>query len=183
MKGVVFTEFLEHAESAFGDEVVDDVIEAADLPSGGAYTSVSTYEYSELVSLVVGLSKATNVPVPDLIHGFGVHLGGSFYLKFRPFFEEQDDLFDFLDSVEKHIHVEVLKLYPDAELPSIKMVSRNGDFATLRYRSLRCLEVLACGLIEATASHFNAKVEIKLERGTDDDGDYADIGVRKLVAV
>ena len=182
MKGVVFTEFIDHAEAAFGEGVVDDVIEAADLPSGGAYTSVGTYDFQEMVSLVTGLSKATNVSAADLIHGFGVHLGGSFQDKFSMFFEQQDDLFDFLDSVEKHIHIEVQKLYPDAELPSLKMVDRAGDTATLRYRSMRCLEQLACGLIEASAGYFKAPIEITLSRGEDAVGQYSDLIIKKVAA-
>lgn len=182
MKGVVFTEFIDHAEAAFGEDVVDDVIEEADLPSGGAYTSVGTYDFKEMVALVTGLSKATSVSASDLIHGFGVHLGGSFRDKFQMFFEQQDDLFDFLDSVEKHIHIEVQKLYPDAELPSLKMVDRTDETATLRYRSMRCLEQLACGLIEASAGYFNVGVEISLSQGKDPTGDYTDITIRKLAA-
>lgn len=182
MKGVVFTEFIDHAEAAFGEDVVDDVIEAADLPSGGAYTSVGTYDFQEMVALVTGLSKATSVPASDLIHGFGVHLGGSFQDKFQMFFEQQDDLFDFLDSVEKHIHIEVQKLYPDAELPSLKMVDRAGDTATLRYRSMRCLEQLACGLIEASAGYFKVPIEITLSRGEDSGGQYSDIIIKKAAA-
>lgn len=35
MKGVVFTEFLEMVEARFSADLVDDVIDAANLPSGG----------------------------------------------------------------------------------------------------------------------------------------------------
>jgi hypothetical protein len=37
---MVFVELLKMAEESFGEELVDAVIDAADLPSGGAYTSV-----------------------------------------------------------------------------------------------------------------------------------------------
>ncbi|MBT8311465.1 MAG: hypothetical protein HKP23_01335, partial [Flavobacteriaceae bacterium] len=39
MKGIVFTEFLEMVEDKFGLEVVDTIIEKAELPSEGVYTA------------------------------------------------------------------------------------------------------------------------------------------------
>jgi hypothetical protein len=58
MKGLVFREFIDLVETKFGDDIVDEIIEAADLPSGGAYPAVGTYPHSEMVSLVVELSRA-----------------------------------------------------------------------------------------------------------------------------
>jgi hypothetical protein len=49
MKGMVFTEFLEMVEAKFSADMVDDIISDSDLPNGGAYTSVGTYDHSELV--------------------------------------------------------------------------------------------------------------------------------------
>jgi hypothetical protein len=56
MKGVVFTEFLEMVEGRFGLAMADRIIEAAQLPSSGAYTAVGTYDYTEMVHLVNALS-------------------------------------------------------------------------------------------------------------------------------
>ena len=41
MKGIVFTELLSMAEAAFSPELVEEVIIACDLPSGGAYTAIA----------------------------------------------------------------------------------------------------------------------------------------------
>ena len=38
MKGVVFTEFLEMVEDIFSPDIADQIVEEADLPSGGVYT-------------------------------------------------------------------------------------------------------------------------------------------------
>ncbi|MCX7200840.1 MAG: hypothetical protein NTV17_00650 [Burkholderiales bacterium] len=40
MKGMIFTEFLELVERTYSPEMADDLIDASNLPSGGAYTSV-----------------------------------------------------------------------------------------------------------------------------------------------
>ena len=64
MKGIVFTEFLEMVEDRFSLDMVDDLIDDCDLPSGGVYTAVGTYSHEEIVALVsayhnVALSSTT----------------------------------------------------------------------------------------------------------------------------
>ena len=87
MKGVVFTELLELVEEKFGDEIADQIIEESDLPSGGAYTAVGTYDHQEIFQLVTQLSAKTNAPVPTLVKAFGQHLFGRFYAGYPQFFE------------------------------------------------------------------------------------------------
>jgi len=74
MKGVIFTEFIELVESTYGESMVDAILESADLPSGGVYTSVGTYDHREIVSLVGELSTKTGTPVPDLLKIYGVSI-------------------------------------------------------------------------------------------------------------
>ena len=76
MKGMVFTEFLGMVADRFSENMVDDIIEDSDLPSGGAYTSVGLYDHSEIVKLVESLSHRTGAPAPDLVKAFGHHLFG-----------------------------------------------------------------------------------------------------------
>ena len=78
MKGVVFTEFLDMVEQRFSPDMVDDIIEDANLPSGGAYTAVGTYPHDEMVALVVALSARSGAAVPDLLRAFGEYLFGRF---------------------------------------------------------------------------------------------------------
>src|SRR5438445_13808374 len=117
MKGVVFTEFLEMVEERFSAEIADRIIEAADLPSGGAYTAVGTYDHHELLRIVSELSGVTQLPVAQLVRAFGKHLFARFVCLYPQFFEGAGNAFAFLLKIEDHIHVEVRKLYSDAELP------------------------------------------------------------------
>ena len=71
MKGVVFTEFMEMMDSWFGPELTERVLEAAHLPSGGIYTAVGTYDHTELLALVVQLSRETGLPAAELVREFG----------------------------------------------------------------------------------------------------------------
>ena len=52
------------------------------------------------------------------------------------------------------IHIEVRKLYPDAELPTLKASAHGPDGLRLTYRSPRCMADFAEGLIEGAAAHF-----------------------------
>ncbi|MEO0480086.1 MAG: heme NO-binding domain-containing protein [Planctomycetota bacterium] len=164
MKGIVFTEFLELVEDKFGLEICDRMLTDVSPQSGGSYTSVGSYDHKELVSLVARLSTLSNVPVPDLIRTFGEHLFGSFVKLYPAFFEGVTDGITFLCQVEDHIHVEVRKLYPDAELPRFDYEKR-GDTTRITYRSSRHLGDLAEGLILACLDHFGTECEIERRDG------------------
>ena len=160
MKGIVFTEFLGFVAQRYGEDAVDDIIEASALPSGGAYTSVGTYNHAELVTLCDALAQQTGVAVPVLVQAFGFHLSGSFARGYPAFFARCSHLFDFLESIEAHIHKEVQKLYPDAELPTFTVLERTASQLVLDYRSPRQMGDLAVGLIEGSAQHFGIQVRV-----------------------
>lgn len=160
MKGVVFTEFLDHAEARFGALVVDRAISAAELPSSGAYTTVGTYPTDELVVLVRELSQATGVAAGELMRDFGEYLFGRLAALFPHFLAGVATAFDFLERVDSVVHVEVRKLYPEAELPSFRTQRTAAGGLRLEYRSERPLADLAEGLIRGCARHFDTAVEV-----------------------
>jgi hypothetical protein len=161
MMGMVFTEFLELVESKFSPEVADRIITAAGTATDGAYTAVGKYDHAEMVRMVQALSVETQVPVEELLRVFGHHLAVRFSHLYGAFFASQPSLFDFLASVDSKIHVEVRKLYPAAELPSIQSCERTTDSQTLIYRSSRHMHDLALGLIQGAAVHYGQPVEVE----------------------
>ncbi|MBF7074866.1 heme NO-binding domain-containing protein [Glaciecola sp. MH2013] len=163
MKGIVFTEFSQMVEAAFGEDMLDDLIDATNPKSGGAYTSVGTYDHVELVDMVVELSAKVDIPVPKLIHTFGVHLGKVFTEKFESFFKEAGSTLELLKQIDKHIHVEVRKLYPDAELPhfSYQDALTDDDGFKLHYQSTRGFADLAEGLIASTSSYYGESFTVE----------------------
>jgi hypothetical protein len=170
MKGVVFTELLDMVEERFGFDLADEMIESSDLPSGGAYTSVGTYDHRELQALIVSLARLTGTPAPQLLHAFGGHLLDHFAAWFPHFFAATSDAFDFIESVDRHIHVEVRKLYPDAELPSFRTLHRDQGRLVLEYRSCRPFAALAEGLLLASARHFRTPVTLERDDRSDASG-------------
>lgn len=163
MKGIVFTEFLEMVETAYGLEVVDTIIEKSNLPSEGVYTSVATYEFNEMVSLITELSKEVDVPPGDLIYTFGHYLFSSLGKAHPEVIQNYNSPLGLLYSIEDHIHVHVKKLYPDAELPSFKVLEKTDNSLTMVYSSTRGLYRLAHGLIEKTFEHFNGRAYVTYE--------------------
>ncbi len=162
MKGLVFKEFINMVEEKFGYETVDEIIEDSQLASKGAYTSVGTYNHEEIITLVQSLSKKTKIPVPDLVKEFGRSLMPVFAKGFPDFFKEPNS-FKFLGSLNDYIHVEVKKLYPDAELPTFVTKSQSEKEMVLEYHSKRPLADLAEGLIEALVKHYKEDIEISTE--------------------
>ena len=76
MKGIGFTEFLELVEDKFGLTMVDTIINESELESQGIYTSVESYSFSEMLSLLSNLSAHTKISIDDLLHVYAEHFFG-----------------------------------------------------------------------------------------------------------
>ncbi len=168
MKGIVFTEFLELVESKFGLETVDEIIEKSDLPSQGAYTSIGTYAFSEMLSLITNLSEKTKISVNDLLHAYGLHFFSVIERDYPAILKSYNDPMELLSSVESHIHVEVRKIYPDAELPRFEIADKTENSLTLIYYSSRSMYAFAHGLMEKTFDYYGASSSITYTTLKDD---------------
>jgi hypothetical protein len=168
MKGMVFTEFFELVDDQFSFETSERLIEMSHLPSEGVYTSVGTYDANEMVTLVTNLSTLTGVSAPDLLREFGRHLFKRFVASFPAFFDGITSSMEFLPRVHSVVHLEVRKLYPDAELPSFSCVVSEPGVMIMTYRSKRNLADLAEGLILACIDHFGDLLVVRRETGQED---------------
>ncbi len=155
MKGIIFTEFLGMVEKEFGLDMVDRIIEVSEVPGQGAYTAVGTYSHHEMNALVMALSKETGIEASALLVAFGKVLFRTLATNYPHFINTGKGLLHFLGSIENYIHIEVRKLYPDAELPRFNS-ELNGNELTLYYSSERHYGDLAEGLILGAINHFNS---------------------------
>ena len=159
MKGIVFTEFLDMVEEKFSMDMVDTIINSSNLASNGVYTAVGTYDYSEIVQLSVNLSKESNIPLDQLLKIFGEHLLLEvFSKKFPDYFKSENDVFSFLEKVDSYIHQEVLKLYPDAELPKFSTHLIDDNELHMTYESNRSFADLADGLINGAIQYYKENI-------------------------
>ena len=161
MKGIVFVQFIEMVEEQFGLETADRIIEQSEWSTNGAYTSVATYDHTELLQLVLHLSSLTDTPVADLVRSFGKYMFKILTSAYPVFLENVDGVFSLLANVEGVIHVEVRKLYPEAELPGFSHRFPGKNRMGLIYSSPRPFSKFAHGLIEGCIEHFSEPVSIE----------------------
>jgi hypothetical protein len=168
MKGIVFTEFLDLVEEKFGMEMVDSIIEASELESEGVYTSIGTYNFSEMLSLLSNLSERTNITIDDLLLVYGEHFFSVIERSYVGLLNTYKDPMEMISSIENHIHVEVRKIYPEAELPTFIVEEKTDDLLIMVYKSSRAMYYFGLGLMNKTFEHFNSTAEITLEKIAED---------------
>ena len=168
MKGIVFTEFLELVEDKFGLEMVDNIISSSDLASNGVYTSVGTYSFSEMLQLLQHLSANTGLSIDNLLLVYAEHFFSVLEDSYPGLLATYNDPIEMISSIENHIHVEVRKIYPDAELPTFEVLEKTKDSLVMIYTSSRAMHHFGLGLMNKTFEHFNSTATIVLEKIKDD---------------
>ncbi|WP_159951015.1 heme NO-binding domain-containing protein [Polaribacter septentrionalilitoris] len=168
MKGIVFTEFLDLVEDKFGLEMVDKIISESKLESEGAYTAIGTYSFSEMLQLLTHLSKYTEIPIDNLLLVYGEHFFSVIENSYPGLLATYKDPIDMLSSIENHIHVEVQKIYPDAELPTFVVEEKSENSLIMVYKSSRAMHHFGLGLMNKTFEHFNSTATIQLEKIKED---------------
>ena len=168
MKGIVFTEFLELVEAKFGIEMVDKIVLQSELDSGGVYTSIGTYSFSEMLSLLKNLSSNTQISIDNLLLVYAEHFFSVIERSYPDMLAAYKDPIEMLSSIEHHIHVEVRKIYHDAELPTFEVLEKTENSLVMVYRSSRAMHHFGLGLMNKTFEHFNTTAEINLEKIKED---------------
>lgn len=168
MKGIVFTEFLDLVEDKFGLEMVDKIITQSELESEGVYTAIGTYRFSEMLQLLQNLSANTGVSTDDLLLVYAEHFFSVLEDSYPGLLATYKDPIEMLASIENHIHVEVQKIYPDAELPTFIVAEKTENSLIMIYKSSRAMHHFGLGLMNKTFEHFNSTAKIVLEKIKED---------------
>ena len=168
MKGIVFTEFLDLVETKFGLEMVDEIITSSNLESNGAYTTVGTYNFSEMLQLLQHLCEKTNISIDNLLLTYAEHFFSVIEVSYPGLLATYKDPIEMIASIENHIHVEVLKIYPDAELPTFEVEEKTKNSLIIIYKSSRAMHHFGLGLMNKTFEYFNSKATIGLEKIKED---------------
>ena len=165
MKGFIFTEFIRFVEESHDLTMVDEMIEKSNLPSQGIYSAFNSYPFDELASMLTFVCNKTNANAEDLLEAFGKFVFPYLIGKHSYITKEYNNALDLIQGIESHIHIEVKKLYEDAELPEFHVVERQNNKLIMIYNSKRGLTYFAIGLMKETFNHFkvNGKVWIDSE--------------------
>jgi len=128
---------------------------------GGAYTSLGDYPDAELTAIVDAVSARTGLSAAEVLRHVGRH-GYRHLVERQPeIVAAATDLGSLLHQLDAVIHPEVLKLYPDAEVPSFQVTDQGAGRWRVDYRSRRQLCHLAEGLLEGAADSFGATATIE----------------------
>ncbi len=168
MKGFIFTNFIDFVEKSYGLEMVDEIISNSDLKSDGVYTAFSSYEYSELQSMLTYFCSKSGMEPQIVLEEFGKYVFPFLIGKHNYITQKYTDPLSLIAGIESHIHFEVKKLYEDAELPIFSLVEKKENQLIIIYKSKRNLTYFAVGLIKATLKHFNVKGDVNIEESSCD---------------
>lgn len=172
MLGVVFTTLIDMLEENVSPDFADEVLVEADFPHQGAYTAVGYYPFEEMVTLLTILSNKTGKTVNELLYDYGIYLFNTLINAHPQVATDKYSVVDILKSLEDDIHVQVRKLYADADLPTFEVIDSSDSHIDLLYTSKRELYALAEGLIDGAAARFNNKIERSTEK-SEKPGTYA----------
>lgn len=162
MKGIIFTEFMELVEREFGLTVLNNILDAAD--DSGVYTAVGSYDHQQLLRLIHALSHVTGMPTAELQQHFGEAVFAHLLASLPPHASliKSQTCFQFIRHVEEYIHVEVKKLYPDANPPRFSFLFETEQRLEMNYQSGRCMAHVCFGLIQGCARHFGEQIDVEM---------------------
>lgn len=182
MKGLIFTHLLQYVEREFDTETKEQMLSNAGRQAkNAAYIEGQSYPYEEIFQLVGNLSSITNVSMAKTFENFGEYLFIQLARAFSQFFSPDETLFSFLQKLEDHIHVEVRKRFPEANLPGFAFEPIDDDNLLMVYKSKRSMSDFGIGMIKGAAIWFNRKVFVgKKDISTNLDGTLVELHVRIL---
>lgn len=161
MKGFVFTCFLDLVEDNFGYEIVDEIILTSNLSTGGVYTSIGTYPHYEIFELVGQLSSVTQIPIRTLLKLYGQHFFKVSETQYGYLLSSFTNTFQLLESIPHYMHIEVKKIYPDAELPQITTKRVADNVLEMIYSSEQKMFDFAEGLIDSCLKFYGEEGSIE----------------------
>jgi len=99
---------------------------------------------------------------------YAEHFFGVLVSSYPGLIEKYDDPIELISSIENHIHVEVQKIYPDAELPTFEVVEKTPSTLIMIYKSSRAMYNFGLGLMNKTFDHYDSTASILLEKIKED---------------
>ena len=162
MLGPIFQHFEAFVIDAMGEDVWEEVIMRSELSEpDAAYSSLGMYPDSDLGALLNTSVDLSGLEASVLLERFGIFLLMRFSERFPAYFESTDGVISFLTSVDRHIHVQVRKLYPEAETPSVLVQHAPDGSVTVSYSSERKLCALARGMIKGAIDYYGRSGSIE----------------------
>ncbi|MDG0996165.1 MAG: heme NO-binding domain-containing protein [Gammaproteobacteria bacterium] len=164
MKGIVFTSFISFLENELGLIETESIIIKADLNSACAYTTVGSYDFKELLHLILLSSQSFKITPKHVSQRFGSYLFTTLTSSSPQYVKNKHSCFELFETINNVIHMEVKSIYPETTPPRVHFKRISSSAATLHYQSHRCLGDVMYGVIEGAGNYFNEKLLIERNR-------------------
>ena len=162
MKGIIFTNFTDFISDSFGLVAWQNILDDTALDEDGCYVGTMTYPDNEFMALFVSACTHCQRDPVEMQLEFGRWLFPILLAKSPAEVKLIDNLKEFLFSIDTVIHVEVKKLDPEAQTPSLHCTQIDANTICLDYLSSRGMGYLAQGLIEGAATHFKETTQVEV---------------------
>ena len=159
MKGIIFNLLEDVVVSAHGEDVWDELLEAAEVD--GVYTSLGSYDDAEIMRLVSAAATALSLSDDEVLRWFGRRAIPDMVTRWPDFFATHQTTIPFLRTLNSVIHPEVRKLYAGAYCPHFDFTSPTDGSLVIGYRSPRRLCGLAHGFILGAGDHYGEALAVE----------------------
>ncbi len=159
MKGVIFTVFEDFVITKFGEDVLEDIVEATTLETTEPFVGPGTYPATDLLALVSTAADLLGITVDDALRAYGRHAFPALARAVPSLMEQFSNPSSFLLGLESVIHTEVRKLDADASPARFQVEAAGPATLTMHYESPFGLFGLVHGLLDGVADWFEVDFE------------------------
>lgn len=158
MKGVIFNVLESFIVDGWGEQAYDDILAMCPLSTKGVFVGPATYPDADLFAIVGQACARLGVPLPVALRAFGKYLGPRLAARVPTLVAAHHHPKSFLMAIDDIIHVEVRKLFRDAQPPRLTTTDTGPDSLTVHYASSRNLCGLVSGLLDGTSDLFGVTI-------------------------
>ncbi len=161
MKGTIFNILEEFICDKFGDETYEDILEEVTpvLIEKGPFIGPGTYPDSDFLKLVGGLLEKKGIAPEKGIRALGEYSFEKLLEKLPVSINQFNTPKDLILGLNDVIHIEVKKLYEDADLPYFEYEELNEKVLIVKYYSSRKLYPFVEGLLDGLVKYMGIPFE------------------------
>ncbi len=162
MKGIIFNLFEDFIISKFGEEFYENILATSNTGSLNPFDIVGPGSYPDEAfhTLIGKAAEKANTDTMEILRDMGRHSLPMLAKRYPQFFRDYNHPREFLKTASMIHHVEVRKLYRNAEVPNFFVEDHGDDHMSLIYHSKRNLCHLAEGLLAGLGDYYRIPMDI-----------------------
>lgn len=159
MKGTVVATWMKTCRKLYGDSVVDKAMESSGWKSEKIFSPAENVDDEKIKAVISYIAQNENIDVKSLWRSIGNYNIKSFAEDFPAFFDHEN-AYSFLKSMYD-VHVVMVKRFPGAVPPIVKIEPVSSRQAVFSYESKRAMFDYFLGMLDGTLEKFNEKAGIE----------------------